>query len=96
MINAQMKEYNFYTFGEKDEYGQLEISPTPKGTIKIAINTISQIISENVKYKDSTYLGLTLAEVNDTYVIDYGNGERLKVLYVNPEGRYKQVFMRAL
>ena len=37
-------------------------------------------------------MGLTHADVDDTYVIIYGE-ERLKVLYVVPIGRLKQVFM---
>ena len=93
MINADMRSYNFFTFGEKDAYGQVRLSEEPVGTVKMAINISSQSIGENVKYKDATYIGLTHdAKVDDTYVIEYG-AEKLKVLYVNPKGRLKQVFM---
>ena len=94
MINADMKSYVFYTLGAtKDAYGQEQIDIFPVGTIKMAINTISQTIGSNINYKDATYLGLTQdTEVNDTYVID-NNGVRLKVLYIIPKGRFKQVFM---
>ena len=98
MINSDMRLYNYFTLGERDEYGQ-EIVPnkntTPSGSLKISINTTSQAIQDNIRYKDCTYIGLTHAQVDDTYVIDY-NGELLKVLYINPKGRLKQVFMKNL
>ena len=97
MINSQMKSYNFFTLGAVDEYGQDTISTEPKGQIKMAINITSQNVSDNVNYKDATYIGLTLAKVDDTYIIEYGkNNERLKVLYVNPIGRYNQVFLKEI
>jgi hypothetical protein len=92
MINADMRSYNFYTFGEKNEYGKPVLSDEPVGTIKITINSVSQSISDNANYNQATYIGLTRAEVNNTYVIDY-EGAKLKVLYVNPKGRLKQVYM---
>ena len=95
MITLDMRIYNYFTFGASDNYGQPQLSSEAQGTIKMAINTSSQSVQDNIRYKDATYIGLTLGEVDDTYVIDY-NGEKLKVLYVNPRGRYKQVFMKNL
>lgn len=98
MINTDMRLYDFYTIGAKDAYGQPQMpgkDAAPIGKIKMVINTSSQGIQDNVKYKDCTYVGLTHAEVNDTYIIQYEN-ERLKVLYVNPKGRLKQVFMKEI
>ena len=92
MINADMRLYNYFTFGEKDEYGQAQLSKNPVGQVKMAINITSQSVQDNINYKDSQYVGLTHAKVDDTYVIEYGD-ERLKVLYVNPVGRFNQVFM---
>ena len=99
MINADMRHYNYFTYGEPDEYGQRTLikgadgKPLAQGTIKIAINTTSQSIQDNINYKNATYIGLTNnAKVNDTYVIEYGE-EQLKVMYVNTYGRLKQVFM---
>ena len=95
MINAQMRFYDYFTFGEKNAYGQVVLpakDATPVGKIKIAINISSQSVQDNILYKDCSYIGLTTAEIDDTYRIDY-EGERLKVLYVNPIGRYKQVFL---
>lgn len=92
MINANIHTYNYFTYGEPDEYGQPVLSKEPVGAVKMAIYTTSQSIQDNINYKDATYLGLTHdAKVNDTYVIEYGE-ERLKVLYVTP-GRLNQVFM---
>lgn len=91
MISSDMRIYTYSTLGGNDAYGQPQIAPSV-GEIKMAINIISQTIGDNIKYKDATYIGLTQAYVDDTYIIDYEN-EKLKVLYVNPKGRYKQVFM---
>lgn len=92
MINADMRLYNYFTLGTEDEYGQLVISNEPVGQIKMAINISSQAVQENINYTGATYVGLTHAKVDDTYVIEYGE-ERLKVLYVNNKGRLNQVFM---
>lgn len=93
MINTDKRSYNYFTFGEKDNYGQLQLSEEPQGTISITINLLTQTTSDNIKYKEATYIGLTNdAKVNDTYVIDY-EGSKLKVLYINPKGRLKQVFL---
>ncbi len=97
MINTEMKTYNYYTFGSDDEYGQQTLSTEVQGSIKMAIYSSSISVQDNIKYKDATYIGLTLAEVDDTFVIDLGNDrERLKVLYVNPQGRFKTVFLKEI
>lgn len=91
-----MKHYNYFTFGANDSYGQPQLSEEAQGTIKMAIYTYSQALTNNINYKDATYIGLTTdTEVKDTYVIDY-EGARLKVLYIKPEGKLKQVFMGEL
>lgn len=95
MINAVMRSYDYYAYQEKDKYGQQNVSyETPVGQIKIAIYTTSQGVQDNIRYKDATYVGLTLASgIDDTCVIKYGD-EMLKVLYVNTQGRFKQVFLK--
>lgn len=88
-----MRKYNYFTFGATDSYGQPQLSEEVQGTIKMAIYTHTQQLANNVKYKDATYIGLTAdAKVNDAYVIEYG-AEKLKVIYIKPEGKLKQVFM---
>lgn len=92
MFNADMRVYNYFTFGEKNAYGQRTVSKEPVGKITMAIYLTSQSIQDNINYKDCRYVALTHANVDDTYVIEY-EGEKLKVLYVNPRGRFKQVFL---
>lgn len=91
MINNGMRFYDYYTYGEENAYGQPQLSEV-QGTIKMAINTTSQFVQDNIQYKNATYIGLTFAPVNDRYVIQYGD-VKLKVLYVNKAGRMTQVFM---
>ena len=95
MINADMRLYNYFSLGTEDEYGQQTMSNEPVGTVRMAINISSQAVQENINYTGATYVGLTHAKVDDTFVIEYGE-ERLKVLYVNDKGRLNQVFMASL
>lgn len=95
MINTNMRIYNYFTFGEENGYGQPTLSQDVKGQIKLSIDLTSQSAQDNINYKDAEYVGLTHANVDDTYVIEYGE-ERLKVLYVNPKGRLKQVFLKRI
>lgn len=92
MINTNMRLYDYYLYGEDNGYGQSVLSNDPKGKIKMAINLTSQSIQDNINYKNSQYVGLTLSSIDDKYVIQYGD-MKLKVLYINPTGRYKQVFL---
>lgn len=93
MINATMRNYDYFTLGGKDEYGQEVIPNEAQGKIKLAIYTLSNTIGANIKYKDATYIALTQnKDINDSYVIQYGE-EKLKVMYVIPFGRYYQAFL---
>lgn len=95
MINTDMRTYDYYTYGEDNGYGQPGLSPTPTGQIKMAIYISTQSVQDNINYADAEYVGVTLASANDTFVIDY-EGQKLKVLYVNPRGRFKQVFLKKM
>lgn len=96
MIN-NMKLYDYHTYGDKDGYGQPVLSPQPMGKIKLNINTISQDLSTNSLYNSASYIGLTLDKnVSDKYVIICDDNQRLKVKYVNPKGRFKQIFMELI
>lgn len=98
MINANMKLYDYFTLGEKDAYGQATLpKPTdePIGKIKIAIYESSQSVQDNINYKDCNYIGLTQNEVDDNFIISYEK-KLLKVLTVNRQGRYKQVFLKEM
>lgn len=92
MINTQMRNYDYLTLGGNDAYGQPLLTEEVKGQVKMAIHLMSESLSDSSLYSGAQYVGLTLNAIDDTYVIKYGD-ERLKVLYINPEGRCKQVFM---
>lgn len=94
MINSQMKDYTYSIYSEhENEYAEKTISATGGGTVKIAINLMNNQIVDNALYKTASYIGLTFSSaINDTCIIDY-EGEKLKVLYVVPQGRMKQVFL---
>ena len=92
MINANMRLYDYYTLEKKNEYGQQLPSEDVKGTIRMAITHTGTAVQDNINYKNAKYLGLTLAAIDDTYFIQYGE-EKLKVLYIVPFGRYKQVYL---
>lgn len=93
MINVDMRDYNYYLYGANNAYGQPQLSAEARGTVKMAIYTVSQSIQDNILYQDCSYIGLTNdAEIDDKYVIQYDK-ERLKVLYVQPRGRFKQAFL---
>lgn len=96
MINANLHSYNYFTFGGADEYGAPVLTEDYQGSIKIAIFTTSQNITDNINYRDANYIGLTRANIiDDTFVIEYGK-EKLKVLYIQPKGRFKQVFLKKI
>ncbi len=95
MINTDMRTYNYFTFGGDNGYGQPVLSQEPQGTIKMAINMSSQSVQDNINFQDCNYVGLTMAQLDDSYVIQYGN-EKLKVQYVNPRGRYTLVYLKQI
>ena len=96
MINADMRLYEYYTYGALDAYGQETISDTPQGSIRMAIYISSQSVQDNINYLGSSYVGMTYDKgVNDSYVIKYGD-EKLKVQYVNSQGRFIQVFLQKI
>lgn len=92
MININTRSYDFYLYEDADAYGQAKLSTEIKGKIKLSIDTLTTNLKESIKYKNASFLGLTFENITDKYVIQYGD-IKLKVLYVNPRGRHKQVFM---
>ena len=92
MINNDFRTYNFFLYQDADAYGQPQLSKEPQGQVKMAIYITNQAIQDNINYKSANYVGFTHSLLDDAAVIDY-NGQKLKVLYVNPQGRLKQVFL---
>lgn len=91
-MEQNMRKYGYYLYGEKDSYGQAQLSKEVVGEVKMNINVASQSIQDSVAYSGTHYVALTNADINDKMVIQFGD-EKLKVLYVNHHGRYKQVFL---
>lgn len=93
MIASRMRVYDCFALGEtEDAYGERVPTEDPIGQVKMSITFLTHTISDAAVYADCEYLGLTHADVKDTYYIQYGE-DRLKVKYVVPQGRYKQVFL---
>ena len=81
MINVDMKEYNFYLYGDKNAYGQPTLSEETQGVVKMAIYSSNKSLTGSVDYTGGDYVGLTRNnEITDKYVIQYGD-VKLKVLY---------------
>lgn len=99
MINARMRVYDYYLIGDDNGYGQATVirdddgNPLKQGEIAISISTLTQAVTEDLRYSEATYIGLTHDKnVSDKYIIQH-NDEKLKVLYVNKETRFPQVFL---
>lgn len=96
MINANMREYDYCLYGENDAYGVPSLTECTNEKLKMAIEIASQSIQDSILYSGCSYVGLTHdSAVNDKMVVMYGD-EKLKIQYVNPRGRYIQVFMERM
>lgn len=96
MIGTKSRFYKYTKYSAENAYGQPTLLTEPVGEVKIAIFTSSQSIQDNINYKDANYIGLTFSTLlDDKCVILYGD-KKLKVLYVNPEARVKQVFFKEI
>lgn len=96
MINAKMREYSYFSFGSDNGYGQPQLEKEPTGTVKLSLSLTSQSVQDNINYKDANYIALTLSSLlDDKKAVKVGE-EMYKVLYVNNEGRYKQVFLKRI
>ena len=97
MIMGNMRLYDYWKVSVNEAYGQ-EVLPDqkeePAGQVKLAIYPTSTGTQDNILYANCAYMGLTFdAEIDDKYIIRY-EGKRLKVMYKQPIGRYKQVFLK--
>lgn len=95
MINSDMRPYVFFTLGEPNTYGTQSLSETPQGKVMLSVYITSQQIQDNINYTEANYIALTHDnDINDSYVIQINDNQKAKVLYIQPKGRYKQVFLR--
>jgi hypothetical protein len=97
MISAKTREYDFYQYDAVNGYGQPMLSEDVKGTVKMAVFNITKAVQDGTVYSAEEYIGLTNDKnINDTYVIQYGD-MKLKVLYTIDAPRLKvQVFMEKI
>ena len=94
MINSGFREYQYFKLQET-QLGQqvLPKDAQPVGKVKLSINLTSQSVQDNINYTNAQYIALTHSSLLDnSNIIQYGD-KKLKVLYINAFGRYKQVFL---
>ena len=97
MIINKMRLYDYWLITVNEDYQQ-EVLPDaatePTGQVKLSIYPTSTGTQDNILYANCSYVGLTFdAEIDEKYIIQYGK-ERLKVMYIQPNGRFKQVYMK--
>jgi len=96
MITLDQRLYDYYTFGENDDYGQPQLSEEVSGRVKMAINLMKHTAAENVLFQDCEYIGLTHnAAITDKCIVSYGD-MKLKVVFVSPFGLWRQVYMKRM
>lgn len=93
MIANDMRYYDYYIYGEANEYGQPILPDEVQGQVKMAIYNSSKSVTGDITYSGGDYIGLTRALVTDRMVIQYGD-IKLKVLYCVVSARHlTQVMM---
>jgi hypothetical protein len=96
MINRDMRYYDYLKYSGSSGYGMDQLTEDVQGSVKMAIYHSSTSVQDNIKYSDCTYTALTNdSSIDDTFVIKYGK-EKLKVMYIIPAGRYKQVYLKEI
>lgn len=97
MIANNMKLYDYWLISVNEEYGQ-EVLPyaatEAAGQVKLSIYPTSTGTQDNILYTNCAYIAITYdAGIDDKYVIQYGK-ERLKVKYIQQNGRHKHVYLQ--
>lgn len=95
MIYRDMRPYEFTMLGAVDDYGQMTLDGGTGGTVLMAVYVATQAVSDTILYREAQYVGMTRDDVTDRHIIHYGD-EKLKVLYVQPKGCFKQAFMAVM
>jgi len=94
VINRDYKVAQVYAATELDEYGQETLAPLSK-SITLTFGLYNHYQTEDPRYTNIDYTGLTNDEVDDSMTLELDN-HKYKVEFVNPFGRRKQVFLRKL
>lgn len=96
MIARNMRYYDYYLYTDASGYGQQQLTEAVQGSVKMAIYHSSTNVTDSIKYRDCTYTAITCDKaINDAYVIQYG-AEKLKVMYITPAGKYRQVYLKEI
>lgn len=96
MIGAKSRFYKYTKYSAKNAYGQITLPNEPTGEVKMAIYPTSTSIQDNINYKDANYIGLTYSSILDDKTVIFLGELKLKVLYINTEGRLNQVFLKEI
>ena len=89
-INARLQ-----TMGGKDRYGQELVNVIEDKPITLTFGLYNHKQTDDVRYQDVEYTGLTPYDVSDNQIIVIDN-TKYKVLFVNPFGRMSQVFLKKI
>lgn len=93
MIAPKMRSYSCEILGALDEYAQ-SIAAASTDTVLISLSEVNHSNNDNVLYSDAEYIGFTFnRDLDDTYILITDKG-RLKVTYVNRDGRYNVVYLK--
>lgn len=94
MIRRDMRPYEYTLVGDADAYGQPTLLDGVQGTIDMAVYISTQAVGSSIIYADADYIGLTNdASISDKMIIDC-DGQKLKVLYIQPKGRHIQAALK--
>lgn len=93
VINRSEVKATLKTMGGQDEYGQDLVDALEEKPITLTFGLYNHKQTDDVRYEDVEYTGLTAYDVSDNQIIAIGDKE-YKVLFVNPFGRMNQVFLR--
>ena len=96
MISREVKEVQliYFTPG-KDEKGKIRqvVDNERTATIEMVIKPYKQTVNSDVRFTDTTDIGLTLFQnITSQNQIQFGD-QVYNVLYVIPSNRYNQVFL---
>lgn len=95
MISRELKPAMVLTYDDTlDEYGQPNKSEPKKRPCEITLRIYKHTQVEDIRFNDVTHTALTYdKQITDSNKILY-NGDTYSVIFVNPEGRLSQLFLK--
>lgn len=95
VINRAQVQATLITMGGQDEYGQDLMNELDRKPITLTFGLYNHKQTDDIRYEDVEYTGLTIYDVFDDQIIQIGE-DRYKVLFANPFGRMRQVFLKRI